>query len=114
MPESGLARIGEIATRYGPDITSVRCSGKGRPEQVDAETIRKLLAEIFPKARIARGLWVSRMTVCRALKDGDGSPHRPVCISVQTLMTSGRIAQMGVLTEVIYDNPLKFFVTTDI
>ncbi|MCY3876165.1 MAG: helix-turn-helix domain-containing protein [Rhodobacteraceae bacterium] len=35
--------------------------------------MRELAAERIPKAQIARDLKISRMTVYRALKDGDGS-----------------------------------------
>ncbi len=64
-----------IRDRQRAGIDAARKKGvyKGRPKRVDAERIRQLAAEKVPKARIARDLKVSRMTVYRALKDGDGS-----------------------------------------
>ena len=62
--------------RAGLDAAKKMGVYKGRPKQVDAERI--------PKAQIVCDLKISRMTVYRALKDGDGSPHRSVCISVCT------------------------------
>ena len=64
-----------IRDRQRAGIDAARKKGvyKGRPKRVDAERIQLLAAEKVPKARIARDLKVSRMTVYRALKDGDGS-----------------------------------------
>lgn len=59
--------------RAGIDAAKEKGVHKGRPKQVDAERIRELAAERIPKAQIARDLKMSRMTVYRALKDGDGS-----------------------------------------
>jgi len=62
-----------IRDRQRAGIEAVRERGvyKGRRRQVDAERIRQLAAENVPKARIARDLKVSRMTVYRALKGED-------------------------------------------
>ena len=64
-----------IRDRQSAGIDAAKKKGvyKGRPKQVDAEKIRELAAERIPKAQIARDLKISRMTVYRALKDGDSS-----------------------------------------
>ena len=59
--------------RAGIEAARERGVYKGRRRQVDVERIRQLAAENVPKARIARELNVSRMTVYRALK-GEGAP----------------------------------------
>ncbi len=58
--------------RAGIEAARERGVYKGRRRQVDVERIRQLAAENVPKARIARDLKVSRMTVYRALK-GEGA-----------------------------------------
>ncbi len=64
-----------IRDRQRAGIEAAKKKGiyKGRQKQVDEEMIRQLAAEKVPKARIARDLKISRMSVYRALKNGDGS-----------------------------------------
>lgn len=54
--------------RAGIDAAKGKGVYKGRQKQVDEEAIRRMAADGVPKARIARDLGVSRMTVYRALK----------------------------------------------
>ena len=58
--------------RAGIEAAKGRGVYRGRKRQVDGERVRQLAAENVPKARIARDLGISRMSVYRALKDGDG------------------------------------------
>lgn len=53
--------------RAGIDAAKGRGVYKGRQKRVDEDAIRRLASEGVPKARIARDLGVSRMTVYRAL-----------------------------------------------
>ncbi len=64
-----------IRDRQRAGIEAAKKKGiyKGRQKQVDEEMIRQLAAEKVPKARIARDLKISRMSVYRALKNRDGS-----------------------------------------
>ena len=55
--------------RAGIDAAKGRGVYKGRQKRVDEDAIRRLASEGVPKARIARDLGVSRMTVYRALRD---------------------------------------------
>ena len=64
-----------IRDRQRAGIEAAKKKGvyNGRQKQVDEEMIRQCAAEKVPKARIARDLKISRMSVYRALKNGDGS-----------------------------------------
>lgn len=50
---------------------------KGRKKAVDDDEIRRLAANGIPKARIARGLGISRMSVYRALAADSGMTSEP-------------------------------------
>ena len=62
--------------RAGIEAAKGRGVYKGRKKQVDDERIRQLAAEKVPKARFARDLGMSRMSVYRALKSGNGQGAR--------------------------------------
>lgn len=59
-----------IRDRQRAGIEAAKDKGiyKGRQKRVDEDAIRRLASEGVPKARIARDLGVSRMTVYRALQ----------------------------------------------
>ena len=54
--------------RAGIEATKRRCICKRLRRHIDAGRIRQFAGQGIPKARIARDLGISRMTVCRAMK----------------------------------------------
>ena len=65
-----------IRARQRAGIDAARTKGvyHGRKQQIDTDRIRELAARNMPKARIARTLGISRMSVYRALKAGKNPP----------------------------------------
>ena len=65
-----------IRDRQRAGIDAARTKGvyHGRKQQIDTDRIRELAARNMPKARIARTLGISRMSVYRALKAGKNPP----------------------------------------
>ena len=65
-----------IRDRQRAGIDAARAKGvyQGRKQQIDTDRIRELAAQNMPKARIARELGISRMSVYRALKAGQSPP----------------------------------------
>ena len=67
--ELGFIRDRQCA---GTGAAKARGVYKGRRKRIDDGRIRELAARQVPRARIARGPGISRMSVYRALKDRDG------------------------------------------